>query len=128
MGTLSGRYCMDVYKMWVLAQFCCPFVASTMSFVITSFEGWTCFVVYMFNNIAVRTKCWKLTLSLRNSIPAEKKPNILEKEVLVKYNYWSKYFKLLGLQTCLGSRLISVFHLLKQCCLWNSKKNQRQWM
>lgn len=65
-------------------------------------------------NIAVRTKCWKLTLSLRNSTPAEKKPNILEKEVLVKYNYWSKYFKLLGLQTGLGSRLISVFHLLKQ--------------
>lgn len=79
-------------------------------------------------NIAVRTKWWKLTLSLRNSTPAEKKPNILEKEVLVKYNYWSKYFKLLGLQTGLGSRLISVFHLLKQCCLWNSKKNQRQWM
>lgn len=48
-------------------------------------------------NIVVRIKCWKLILSFRNSILVEKKFNILEKEVFVKYNYWSKYFKFLGL-------------------------------
>lgn len=57
---------------------------------------------------------------------SRKKPNILEKEVLVEYNYWSKYkyFKLLRLQPGLESRLVSV----KIALFWNSKKNRRQWM
>lgn len=57
---------------------------------------------------------------------SKKKSNILEKEVLVEYNYWSKYkyFKLLRLQPGLESRLVSV----KIALFWNSKKNRRQWM